>query len=99
MASSSSKVKIEKFDSSNDFGLWKMKILAHLGNLGLDTTLGEVRKLLATMDDEKKEGVLKKPYNTFILCSSDRVLREILMMKLAAKDWLKLKCLCMTKNM
>ena len=39
MASSSSKVEIEKFDGSNDFGLWKMKMLAHLGNLGLDFAL------------------------------------------------------------
>ena len=36
MSRSSSKVQIEKFDGSNDFGLWKMKILPHLGNLGLD---------------------------------------------------------------
>ena len=35
---------IEKFDGQNDFGLWKMKMRALLGNLGLEEALkGESR--------------------------------------------------------
>ncbi|KAL5577191.1 hypothetical protein UlMin_018890 [Ulmus minor] len=72
MSSSSSKVEIEKFDGSNDFGLWKMKILAHLGILGLDLALENI--FLETIDVEKRKEVLKKAYNTLILCLSDKVL-------------------------
>ncbi|KAL5562397.1 hypothetical protein UlMin_032144 [Ulmus minor] len=97
MASSSSKVEIEKFDGSNDFGLWKMKMLAHLGNLGLDLALG--KEFLESMDEEKKKEVLKKAYNTLILSLSDKVLREIVKCKSAAEVWLKLESLYMTKNL
>ncbi|KAL5540237.1 hypothetical protein UlMin_044477 [Ulmus minor] len=97
MASSSSKVEIEKFDGSNDFGLWKMKMLAHLGNLGLDFALG--KEFPESMDEEKKWEVLKKAYNTLILSLSDKVLREIVKCKSAAEVWLKLESLYMTKNL
>ena len=97
MASSSSKVEIEKFDGSNDFGLWKMKMLAHLGNLGLDLALG--KEFPESMDEEKKKEVLKKAYNTLILSLSDKVLREIVKCKSAAEVWLKLESLYMTKNL
>ncbi|KAL5575220.1 hypothetical protein UlMin_016919 [Ulmus minor] len=71
MVSSSSKVEIENFDGSNDFGLWKMKMLAHLSNLGLDFALG--KEFPKTMDEEKKGEILKKAYNTLILSLSDKV--------------------------
>ena len=54
MASSSSKVQIKKIDKSNVFGLWKMKMLVYLGNLGLDLALGGESKLPESVDDEKK---------------------------------------------
>ena len=94
MANSSSKVEIEKFDSSNDFRLWKMKMLAHLSNLSLDKALEGASKLLATMDDENKEEVLKRAYNTLIISLSDKV--EIVKMKSVAAVWLKLESLYMT---
>ena len=97
MSSSSSKLEIEKFDGSNDFGLWKMKILPHLGNLGLD--LAQEIFFSETMDDEKKRKVLKKAYNTLILSLSDKVLREIVKCKSVAGVWLKLESLYMNKNL
>lgn len=48
MMASTSKVDIEKFDGSNDFGLWKVKMLAHLGNMGLGKALDGSDKLPAT---------------------------------------------------
>ncbi|KAL5555285.1 hypothetical protein UlMin_037521 [Ulmus minor] len=99
MASSSSKVEIEKFDGTNDFGLWKMKMLEHLGNLGLDLALGGEIKLPKSMEEEKKREVLKRDHNTLILILSDKVLREIVKCKTAAKVWLKLESLYMTKNL
>ena len=97
MASSSSKVDIEKFDGTNDFGLWKMKMRAHLGNLGLMKALEG--KLPETMEVEKKEEALDKAYNTLILCLGDNVLREIVKCKSAAEVWLKLESLYMTKSL
>ena len=57
-------------------------MLAHLGILGLDLALENV--FPETMDVEKKKEVLKKAYNTLILCLSDKVLREIVKYKSAA---------------
>ena len=74
-----------------------MKMLAHLGNLGLDLALENV--FLESMDDKKKMEVLKKAYNTLILSLSDKVLREIVKWKSAADVWLKLESLYMTKNL
>ena len=97
MACSSSKVEIEKFDGANDFGLWKMKMLAHLGNLGLDLALG--KEFLESIDEEKKWEVLKKAYKTLILSLSDKMLREIMKCKSVVEVWLKLESLYMTKNL
>ena len=97
MASLSSKVKMDKFDGSDDFGLWKMKMLAHLGNLGLDLALGD--DFPETMKDDKKREVLKKAYNTLILSLSDTVLREIVKCKTALEVWVKLESLYMNKNL
>ncbi|KAL5554377.1 hypothetical protein UlMin_041778 [Ulmus minor] len=96
MASSSSKVEIEKFDGSNDFGLWNMKMLAHLAILGLDLALEN--DFSETMDVEKRKEVLKKAYNTLILYLSDKVLREIVQCKSAA-DVLHLKAKFFTWKM
>ena len=52
-----------------------------------------------TMDVEKRKEVLKKAYNTLILCLSDKVLREIVKCKSAADVWLKLESLYMTKSL
>ena len=62
MASSSSttsKQEIEKFDGVNDFSLWKIKMLALLGNLGFDEALqGE-----AKMPTSYSEGKMKEIFN------------------------------------
>ncbi|KAF5733107.1 Arabinogalactan protein 20 [Tripterygium wilfordii] len=42
-------------------------MLVYLCNLGLDKALGRESKLLITMDDEKKNEVLKRAYNTLFL--------------------------------
>ena len=94
-----SKFDIEKFDRTNDFGLWKMKMLAHLGNMGLVKALEGASTLPMTMDDEKKQEVLERAYNTLILSLSDKVSREIMKMKSATEVWLKLEYLYMTKSL
>ena len=69
MASSSPKVEIKKFDGSNDFELWNLKMLAHLDNLGLNLALGG--EFSKSMEEEKKWEVLKRAQNTLILKLSD----------------------------
>ena len=94
-----SKVDIEKFDGKNDFGLWKMKMLAHLGNMGFAKALEGADKLPASLTEEKKTEILDKAYNTLILSLNDKVLREVVKCKSAADIWLKLEALYMTKNL
>ena len=51
---SSMKAEVEKFDGKNDFGLWRIKMEAHLGNLGLDEALSGESKMPETLAAEKK---------------------------------------------
>ena len=54
MASTASTAQydVEKFNGQNDFGLWKMKMRALLGNLGLDKALKAEKKLPKTLSEE-----------------------------------------------
>lgn len=99
MACSSTKYEIEKFDGTNDFAIWKLKMLALLGNLGLDEALEGESKMPADYSDEKKKDIMKRAYNTLILSLSDKVIREITKMKTVAEVWLKLESLYMTKTL
>lgn len=58
---------IEKFDGKNDFGLWKMKMRALLGNLRLEKALEGESKVPVTYTAEKKKEIGKKAFNTLIL--------------------------------
>ena len=61
MMGSTSRVDIEKFDGMKDFGLWKMKMRAHLGNMGVAKALEGESKLPASMDVEKRWRCWKRP--------------------------------------
>ena len=93
------KSDIEKFDGKNDFLLWKEKMTAHLGILGLDDALKGLAKMPQTMSDEKKEEVMKRARNTIILSLGNQVLRKVIKEKTAAAMWLKLEQLYMTKTL
>ena len=47
MASTSSvaRYEVERFDGTNDFGLWRLKMRALLGNLGLEEALDGESKM------------------------------------------------------
>ena len=98
MATSFTKHEIEKFDGTNDFTIWKLKMLALLGHMGLDKALEGESKMLASYSDEKKKDIMKRAYNTLILSLSDKVIREINKMKTVTKVLLKLESLYMTKG-
>ena len=82
MASSTTKHDIQKFDGSDDFSVLKMKMLALLGNLGLDEALAGEARMPTSYTEEKKE-IMKKAYKTIILSFGDKVLREVSKMKTA----------------
>ena len=83
MASSTKKHDIQKFDGSDDFSVWKMKMLALLGNLGLDEALVGEAQMPTSYTEEKKKEIMKKAYKTIILSFGDKVLREVSKMKTA----------------
>ena len=79
----------EKFDGSNDFGLWKIKMRALLGNLGLKEVLVAEKKLLENAIEEQKKDlserrkeINKRAYNTLIRSLGDKVLREVSRMEM-----------------
>ncbi|GKA60385.1 zinc finger, CCHC-type containing protein [Tanacetum coccineum] len=74
MTSSITKFDIDKFDGKNDFGLWKIKMRALIGQQGCDAAL---ETLPANMKAGEKAALMKKAYSTLILCLGDRVLWEI----------------------
>ena len=96
---SNPKSDIEKFDGKNDFILWKIKMEAHLGNLGLDEALKGESKMSESLTSDQKQEILKKAKNAIILSLSDQILRKVVKEPSAAGMWLKLESLYMTKTL
>src|SRR6516165_2995933 len=96
---STSKLKIERFDGTGDFAIWRMKMLALLGNMGLDEALEGEDALPEKWTANKKKEVLKKAYNTLILSLSDKVCRQISYEKTTEEVWSKLDTLYMKKTL
>ena len=57
---SATRYDIKKFNGQSDFGLWKMKMRALLGNLGLEEVVKGKAKMPATYTVEKKKEIRKK---------------------------------------
>ena len=96
---STARYDVEKFDGQNDFGLWKMKMRASLGNFGLEEALDGKAKMLETFSEEKKKEIDKKAFNTLILGLGDKVLQEVSKMTTAQDLWKRLETLYMTKTL
>ncbi|GJR68922.1 hypothetical protein Tco_0014987 [Tanacetum coccineum] len=58
----------------NDFGLWQIKMHALMVQQGCDVAL---ETLPVDMEAGEKAALMKKAYNTLVLCLGDRVLREV----------------------
>ena len=71
--------------------------MAHLGNLDLDEAPEGGTKMSPSLEAKEKVEILKKARNTIILCLCDQILRKVIKEKTAAKMWLKLEQLFMTK--
>ena len=73
LSGSASRYDIEKFNSSNNFSLWKIKMQTLLGNLGLKAALREESKDKEKVGDEVKilsaeqrVDIEEKAFNTLI---------------------------------
>ena len=96
---SSIKVDIEKFSGKNDFCLWREKMRANLGNLGLDDALNKDATKPEGIDQREWENMLKKARNTIILCLEDEILRNVVKEATAYDMWNRLEQMFMTKSL
>ncbi|GJR68564.1 hypothetical protein Tco_0014629 [Tanacetum coccineum] len=95
------KFDVEKFDRSNDFGLWRVKMWCLLIQHGWEAVLDP---FLGTITDADKTAALKtdvykKSHSALHLCLNNKVLREVNKEDSAAGVWLKLETLYMTKSL
>ncbi|GKC07685.1 retrovirus-related pol polyprotein from transposon TNT 1-94 [Tanacetum coccineum] len=78
MASSITRFDIKKFDGKNDFGLWQIKMRSLMIQQGCDAAL-EI--LPVDMEAGEKPALMKKAYNTLILCLRDQSFTDRLYLK------------------
>ncbi|GJR41256.1 retrovirus-related pol polyprotein from transposon TNT 1-94 [Tanacetum coccineum] len=99
--SSIAKFDVKKFDGSNDFGLWRVKMRCLLIQHGWEDALDPFLKIMrgAEKTAALKTNVYKKAHSVLLLCLDNKVLREVNKEDSAAEVWLKLETLYMTKSL
>ncbi|GJV60133.1 retrovirus-related pol polyprotein from transposon TNT 1-94 [Tanacetum coccineum] len=99
--SSIAKFDVEKFDGSNDFGLWRVKMWCILIQYGWEAALDPFPGTMTDADKTAalKTDVYKKAHSALLLCLDNKVLREVNKENSAAGVWLKLETLYMTKSL
>ena len=93
------KFEVEKFTSSNDFGLWRVKMRALLVHHGLDDALKGIGGLLVSMLDQDKKALMEKAHSAIILSLGDKVLRKVSKEKTTTRVWAMLEGLYMKKSL
>ncbi|WVY92910.1 hypothetical protein V8G54_031998 [Vigna mungo] len=93
------KFDVEKFNGTNDFGLWKIKMEAILIQQGCDEALKGESRMSDAMTQEEKKKMGEKARSAIILCLGDKVLREVAKEKTATEIWAKLESLYMTRSL
>nr|GEW14174.1 retrovirus-related Pol polyprotein from transposon TNT 1-94 [Tanacetum cinerariifolium] len=73
---SSHKFDLEKFNGSNDFTLWKVKMTALLVQQGCAVTLEGEDKFSKDMKEEVKKEIMANVHSAILLSVTDEVLRE-----------------------
>ncbi|KAL5559095.1 hypothetical protein UlMin_035306 [Ulmus minor] len=94
----STNVELEKFNGKGDFSLWRRKMRAILVQHKCTRALGGEKDLPEKLSQEEKEDMMELTYSTIILNLADNVLRKVDKEDTAAKVWLKLESLYMTKS-
>ena len=79
---SSHKFEIDKFDGSNDFTLWKVKMKAFLVQQGCATVLEGEGKLPEGLKATEKTEILARAHSAILLSLTDEVLERLLMKRL-----------------
>ena len=88
---SSHKFEIDKFDGSNDFTLWKVKMKALLVQQGCAAALEGEGKLPEGLKAPEKTEILARAHSAILLSLTDEVLREVIDETTAAGLWKKLE--------
>ncbi|GJT03991.1 zinc finger, CCHC-type containing protein [Tanacetum coccineum] len=98
--SSIAKFDVEKFDGSNYFGLWRVKMWCLLIQHGWEDALVPFPRTMTDVEKSAalKTDVYKKAHSALLLCLDNKVLREV-KEDFAAGVWLKLETLYMTKSL
>ena len=73
----SHKFDLEKFNGSNDFTLWKVKMKALLVQQGCSIELEGDATLPKDMAAKRKVDILERAHSTILLSLTDEVLREL----------------------
>ncbi|GJS83328.1 retrovirus-related pol polyprotein from transposon TNT 1-94 [Tanacetum coccineum] len=99
--SSVAKFDVEKFDGSNDFGLWRVKMWCLLIQHGWEAALDPFSGTMTDADKTAalKTDVYKKAHSALLLCLDNKMLREVNKEDFVAGVWLKLETLYMTKSL
>ncbi|TXG46510.1 hypothetical protein EZV62_027990 [Acer yangbiense] len=95
----SMKFEIDKFDGTEDFGIWRRKVKALLSQQKILKAIEGPDKLPDSLNDEQKSDMLEMALRTIILNLSDNVLREVNDETTAYGVWNKLESLYMTKSL
>ena len=101
------KYEVEKFNGTNDFNLWKMKVKALLVSQRLGSALEETaapssdeeKTPKSSRAEAKRRGIQKRAHSTIVLSLSDEVLREVAGETTAIGLWKKLDSFYMRKSL
>ncbi|RVW33033.1 Retrovirus-related Pol polyprotein from transposon TNT 1-94 [Vitis vinifera] len=88
---SSQKFEVEKFNGSNDFTLWKLKMKALLVQQKCAQAIEGEEKLPVGLTAAEKEEVVSRAHSAILLSLADEVLREVADETTAVGLWRKLE--------
>ncbi|TXG73733.1 hypothetical protein EZV62_002312 [Acer yangbiense] len=88
-----------KFDGSDDFGIWRRKVKALLSQQNILKAIEGPDKLPDALTDEQKDDMLEMALGTIILNLFDNVLREVNDESTAFDVWKKLESSYLTKSL
>ncbi|KAL5556552.1 hypothetical protein UlMin_038788 [Ulmus minor] len=95
----STRFEIEKFNGKGDFGMWRKKMRDILVQQKCAKAFGGETDLPNLLSAEEKQDLIKTSYITIVLNLADIVLRQVNDEDIAAKIWIKLESLYMTKSL
>uniref|UniRef100_A0A803Q2F9 Retrovirus-related Pol polyprotein from transposon TNT 1-94 n=1 Tax=Cannabis sativa TaxID=3483 RepID=A0A803Q2F9_CANSA len=95
----STRFEADKFNGTNDFGLWRIKMKAFLIHQGIPKAIDR-EELAALREDKKKiKEVQNKAHSAILLSLGDEVLREVSSEDTAVRLWEKLASIYLKKSL